>query len=129
MLIIGLSGAVFAGKPVRRNVAKDANGNFSWSCFEFEDIIEINCYADNTCQICPQSVGPGCRQLGAYDPTDLLAMEEMYGEADNMVAQEQESGELYKTYWVESEQYPRSYRVTWHLSGDQYIMDWMRVEE
>jgi hypothetical protein len=129
-LLLFITASVFAGKPVRRTWDVDANGNYDWSCNETPDYVEITCYASVLCKICPQAVNSThCNQHGAYDPTDLLAMEEMFGEADDKIAGQQATGNISKSYWVEGEDNHRNYSVTWKLVGDQYIMEWERIEE
>ena len=129
LFLIGSVGSAIAGKPVRRTFDKDANGSYDWSCNETPDYVEITCFRSELCKICPESVqSTHCAQHSAYDPTDLLSMEELFQEVDRRIAKGEDSGQLRKSFWVENEQYPRNYIVNWKLVANQYQMEWQLIE-
>lgn len=120
--------------PCRRIVDPTANGSFKVSRLNIvEDgqlIHLIICEKDleyecGTCPLCATSYPPDYNP----DPTDFLAMENLFSQADIKVFQNGNySGSINATYWVTGENAPRYYQVSYYLDqSGMVIMNFDRI--
>lgn len=117
-------------KEVKRRIDPGANGSFDYTIMDMGEYYLISCFASEVCNICPRNlddVNYFTPNDLAYDPTDLIAMNELFGFADNAYDQGQSDGSHTVTYIVRGEPAPWVYQVRWTLVDGRLEQIWMRV--